>query len=51
MMKYNWLRVLASYEVKIAKICLWTFHALWPVIQLMHHPFKIKQKAFFAIVP
>ncbi len=35
------LRILASYEAKIAKICnFWTF---WPVIQLINHLFKIWQ--------
>ena len=38
------LRILASYEAKIAKICnFWTF---WPVVQLIEHLFKIRQKAF-----
>ncbi len=33
------LRILASYEANIAKICnFWTF---WPVIQLMKHLLKI----------
>ena len=37
------LRILARYEVKIAKICnFWTF---WPVLQLINHLFKIRQKA------
>ncbi len=39
------LRILASYEAKIAKIC--NFWAFWPVIQLIYHLFKIRQKAFF----
>ena len=40
------LRILASYEAKIAKIC--NFLAFWPVIHLIDHLFKIRQKAFLA---
>ncbi len=43
------LRILASYEAKIAKICnFWTFS---PVIQLINHLLKIWQKAFLPNVP
>ncbi len=38
------LRILASNEAKLAEIC--NFWTLWPVIQLMHHLFKIQQKGF-----
>ena len=39
------LRIPDGYDdAKIAKICnLWT---LWPVIQLINHLFKIRQKTF-----
>ncbi len=39
------LRILASYEAKIAKICnFWTF---WPVTKLINHLFKIRQTDMF----
>ncbi len=39
------LRILAMYEAENSKICkLWTF---WPVIQLINHLFKIRQKWSF----
>ncbi len=38
----NFLRILARYDAKIAKICnLWTF---WPVIQLICHLLEIQKK-------
>ncbi len=40
------LRLLDTYASKIAKICdLKTF---WPLIQLINHLFKIRQKAFIS---
>ncbi len=43
------LRILASYEAKIAKICnFWTFR---PVNQLINHLFKIRQKALLPNAP
>ena len=43
------LRILARSEAKIAKIC--NFWTLWPVIQLVNHLFKIRQKAFLPNAP
>ncbi len=36
------LRILASYEAKTAKIC--NFRTIWPVIPLINHLFKFRQK-------
>ena len=43
------LRIPDSYDAKIAIICnFWTF---WPVIQLINHLFKIRQKTFLSNAP
>ncbi len=43
------LRIPDSYDAKIAKIG--NFWKFWPVIQLINHLFKIRQKAFLTNAP